>query len=558
MPPHPHAPSNPYARRWHGALLAVAWVLLAVGCTRTPQAATNAEHAATQPIAGGSLSWGVESEPATLNPHLNTQAKVYLILRNSYESLLARDADGGLLPWLAASWQVSEDRRSITFKLRADVKFSDGSVLDAATVARNFAALNDPAYTAGTPHAAFAALIEQTQVVDPLTVQIRLKRVYAPFLGFAASLPLLSAAAFDSPQLKAGGPTIAGTGPFVLKSYQPGQQIRFERNPDYHWAPSTAGHQGPAYLQQLSYRFLPEPSVRIGALLSGQVQVIEGVPGQDAEALQQNPQYHYLHGLNIGTPYSLYFNASRAPASDVQVRRALIEGLDIDTLVQTIYRGQRSRAWGIASPLDPLYQPGLEHSYGKQAEQANALLDAAGWQQRDAEGFRSRQGKRLTLQLLDTPLLQRDQREILLLAIQAQARQTLGVELRYERIDIGLYFQRVLAGDYDVLANSTVDVDGHAIDNHYLPLGEGGFLNMNRVSPPALRQALEAAAASDDTAERRRQYAQAQNIILRQHYLTLPLYIPEDQIVATRQVHGLRFRPLHQLPENAYDVWVAP
>lgn len=532
---------------------------LAGACARAPQPASTPtnQDAQTQPVPGGTLSWGVEIEPTTLNPHLNGQAKTYLLLRNSYESLLTRSADGGFVPWLASAWEVGDGGRSIAFTLRSDVRFSDGSALDAATVARNFAALRDPAYTAGTPHADLTHLIETIETPDPQHLRITLKRAYAPFLGFAANLPLLAASAFAHPQLKAGGPGIAGTGPFVIRRYQPGQQLEFVRNPNYRWAPATASHQGPAYLERLIYRFLPESSVRIGALLSGQVEVIEGVPGQEAAALQADPRFSYQRALNIGTPYTLYFNATRAPSADLQLRKALVEGLDIDVLVQSIYRGQRRRAWGIASPIDPLYDGSLEHRYGNQPAQANALLDQAGWGARDTAGFRLRDGQRLRLDLLDTTALLRDQREVLLLAIQAQARQRLGVDLHFQPLDFGQYVNRLLAGDYGVLSNSTVEVDGRAIDSHYLPVADGGFLNMVRTTPPALAQLLRAAAASADPSERRRLYAQAQRLILREQYLALPLYLPEDQIVSARHVHGLGFRALYQLPENAYDVWLS-
>ncbi|MFT4197342.1 MAG: ABC transporter substrate-binding protein, partial [Pseudoxanthomonas sp.] len=368
---------------------------------------------------------------------------------------------------------------------------------------------------------------------------------------------LLASSAFDSPDLKAGGPGIAGTGPFVIKRYQPGQQIEFERNPNYRWAPANAAHQGPAYLDRVVYRFLPESSVRVGALLSGQVDVIEGVPGQEAAVLRDNPQFQYQRALNPGTPFSLFFNVERAPTDDAQVRQALVEGLDIDTLVQSIYRGQRTHAWGITSPVDPFYDAAIEKSYGNHPEQANALLDAAGWRARDAEGFRVRDGKRLSIALLDTPFLLRDQRDVLLLAVQAQARQRLGVELRFEQIDAGSYLNRLLGGDYGALSNSNASPDGLDIENHYLPQGQGGFLNFSRSNAPPLRQWLSAAAATGDVAERKRLYAQLQKFALRQQYLALPLYQPEDQIVAARRVHGTGFRPFYRLPENAYDVWVA-
>ncbi|MFT4192765.1 MAG: ABC transporter substrate-binding protein [Comamonas sp.] len=510
-----------------------------------------------QPTAGGSLTWGVETEPATLNPQFNGQDKVVLLLRNSFESLLARTPDGGFQPWLASAYQVSADGKTLTFTVREGVKFSDGQALDAAAVARNFRALLDPAYTSesGTL-AAHGARIAAVETPDARTVRITLKQAYAPFLAFAGSLPLLSPASFDKPSIKSGGPEIAGTGPFILKRYQKGQQIEFERNPDYAWAPPYASHQGPAYLERVTYRFLSESSVRTGALLSGQVDVIEGISGNDARLFKDQPGYSYIKALNTGTPYSLFLNVDYGPTQDVRVRRALLEGLDIGPLLQSIYRGERTRTWGITSPIDPFYDARIEGSYGNNPALANQLLDEAGWTARDAQGYRSKNGQRLTIELVQAQATVRDQRDVLLQAVQAQARQKLGVDFKLNYVDAGTYTEARKSGRFGSIANSNTPPDGIDIEYHYLPLGQGGAINYSRSADPKLGQWLRAAAATHDVAERKRLYGELQHYALKEQALAVPLYEPEDQIAAAAHVQGLRFRPFFNLPETPYDVWL--
>ena len=240
--------------------------------------------AAEQPRSGGSLTYGVETEPAPLNPQLNGQSKAEVTLRNVWESLLARRTDGSFVPWLATGYEVSPDGKIYRFSLRRDVTFSNGEKLDANAVAENFRQVQDPKYCAGTSICALSARIASVETPDNDTVVITLKQGYAPFLSFAAKLQILAPASWHSPQLKAGGKEIAGTGPFIIESYEKGQQLTLVRNPNYHWAPATAHHQGPAYLERVTYRFLPESSVRTGALLSGQLDVIEGISGNDASS----------------------------------------------------------------------------------------------------------------------------------------------------------------------------------------------------------------------------------------------------------------------------------
>ncbi|AUW46046.1 ABC transporter substrate-binding protein [Rhizobium leguminosarum] len=508
-----------------------------------------------KPVSGGKLTWGVETEPATLNPQLNGQDKTKLLLRNAYESLLARTADGGYVPWLATEYKISEDGKTYTFKLRSDVTFTDGQKLNAEAVVTNFTKLKDAAYS-GSVSAGPVSRIEEVKAVDDDTVSFTLKQVYAPFLDYVASLEILSPAAFASSQLKSGGPEIAGTGPFILKRYAKGQEIQFAKNPSYNWAPKNAAHQGSAYLDDVTYRFLPESSVRAGALTSGQVDVIEGISGNDAALFKENADFSYQTALNTGTPYSLFLNVTWGPTQDIAVRKALVASIDVDAVLTAVYRGERTRAWGITSPIDPqFYDKSIEKTYGADAKLANRLLDEAGWTTRDAEGFRSKDGKRLTIEVVQAQATVRDQRDVLLQALQAQARQNAGIDLAIIFVDAGTYTDRRKTGQFGSIANSNTPTDAIDIEYHYLPLDKGGTINYSRAAAPELLQWLNEAASTLDNKKRFELYAGLQRFAIVDQAYALPLYEPEDQVAAADYVKGITFRPFKQLPESAYDIW---
>ncbi|RKP57907.1 ABC transporter substrate-binding protein [Pararobbsia silviterrae] len=509
-----------------------------------------------RPVSGGTLTWGVETLPTTLNPQLNGQDKVALLLRNTYESLLAQKPDGSFVPWLATRYDVSADGKTYTFTLRDDVKFTDGAPFDAQAVARNILIARDLSYSSLSVLPLIIAHVADVKTPDARTVVITLHEPYTPFLTTIGRLPLLSPRAFGLPDVKAGGTDIAGTGPFILTRYVKGQEVEFARNPDYRWAPATAGHQGPAYLDRVVYRFLPESSVRLGALLSGQVDVIEGLSGNDAKRVRNNPDYTYRHALNTGTPFSLFFNTTYGPTQDLNVRRALLEGLDATALVQSIYRGERTRAWGITSPIDPLYDKRIEGTYGNNPTLANTLLDQAGWSARDAAGYRTKQGARLSISVIEDQSTLRDQRGVLLQALQAQARQRLGVDLQIQVVDIGTWYDDYKSGKYGVFANSNTPPDAIDIEYHWLPFEHGGVINLSRASAPELASWLQAAARSQDTAERKKLYGTLQDFAIKQQAYALPLYEPEDEIAAAKAVQGVGFRSFAQMPENAYDIWL--
>ncbi|EJN04984.1 ABC transporter substrate-binding protein [Phyllobacterium sp. YR531] len=533
-------------RQYFLPLIAAAGTTFAAGVTQAADAT---------PVTGGALVWGVETDPATLNPQLNGQDKTKLLLRNVFESLLSRTADGGYVPWLANEYRISDDGKTYTFTLRDGVTFTDGEKLDAAAVVKNFTRLKDAAYS-GSASAGPVSKVADAKALDAHTVELTLSEVYAPFLDFAASLEILSPKAFDSAQLKSGGTEIAGTGPFILKRYVKGQDIHFVKNAAYNWAPKTAAHQGPAYLDEVTYRFLPESSVRTGALSSGQVDVIEGISGNDAGLFKDNPDFTYQNALNTGTPYSLFLNVTYGPTQDVKVRKALLAAVDVDAVLKSVYRGERTRAWGITSPIDAqFYDKTIEGAYGTDPKLANQLLDEAGWSARDGEGFRTKDGKRLSIEIVQAQATVRDQRNVLLEAVQAQARQNAGIDLSVSYVDAGTYTDRRKTGQFGSIANSNTPTDAIDIEYHYLPIDQGGSINYSRASAPELLTWLKAAASTLDAKERFALYAKLQRFAIIEQAYALPLYEPEDQIAAASYVKGISFRQFKQLPESAYDIW---
>jgi len=412
-----------------------------------------ADPAPAGPVKGGELAFAVDTEPVSFDIHVSQQDITGTILRNVFDSLVYQDEKGGFRPWLAESWEVADDLRSYTFKLRKDVKFSDGEAFDAEAVKANFDRIADPA-TKSQLAATLLGPYDGTEVVDPHTVKVRFKQAFAPFLQ-AASTPYLG---FYSPKtikengsrLGSGGPVDVGTGPFVFSSYTKGQSATLTRNPDYAWAPEGAANTGAAHLDKVTIRFLPESSVRVGSLTSGQVHLSYAIPPSDVKSLEGNKKVELDRKDAAGSNYSIFLNASKAPLNDEKVRKALQRGIDIDTHVKTLYSGEYKRAWSPLSPATSGYDKSLENSWPYDAAQANKLLDEAGWTGRDSEGYRTKDGRRLTV---DWPLLPasfiREKRDVLGQAFQADLKK-LGVEAKRPQNDIGTYIATVYGGKADL------------------------------------------------------------------------------------------------------------
>ncbi|MEU1606255.1 ABC transporter substrate-binding protein [Micromonospora matsumotoense] len=535
--------------------LAVAAVLaVAAGCAT---ATTPAVEAAGQPRSGGALTWAVETEPITLNPHQYAQAKARLLVWNSFEALLTYDDRGALVPWLATGWQVTPDGLRYTLSLRAAVTFTDGTPFDAAAVKANIDKLREPGYA---PAVAAVQLrhLKAVEVVDPRTVRLTLTAPDVLILDFLASpqgAQVSPRSLREARNLKAGGVDVVGTGPFVLDRYVPGQELHYRRNPGYDWAPPTATHTGPAHLDEITYRFLKESAVRVGALTSQQVQLIEGVPATDQPLITGNPRLRLTRELNSGSAYSYYLNVSHAPFDDLRVRQAFREAVDVDTVLASVYRDTATRAWSVVSPSSPLYDKRLEGSYGGDTARANRLLDQAGWATRDADGYRTRNGRRLTVRLVQAAPYVRDRRDVLAQAVQAAVKQSAGIDLKVSLVDQGTAQQAFERNEYEVFDNSRADTDAGAALN--LLLHSGGGINRTRINDPQLDRLLEAGQAIADPTRRAAGYADLQQRVVADQALALPLYAPADQIAASTAVGGVRFEPTAGVPASAYDLWIA-
>ncbi|MFI9638832.1 ABC transporter substrate-binding protein [Micromonospora sp. NPDC051925] len=535
-------------------LAAVAVLALAAGCAT---ATTPAVEAAGQPRSGGALTWAVETEPITLNPHQYAQAKARLLVWNSFESLLTYDNQGKLVPWLATGWQAAPDGLSYTLPLRAGVTFTDGTPFDAAAVKANFDKLREPGYA---PAVAAVQLrnLKAVEVVDPHTVRLTLIAPDVLVLDFLASpqgAQVSPKSLREAKNLKAGGVDVVGTGPFVLDRYVPGQELHYTRNPGYDWAPPTATHTGPAHLDEITYRFLKESAVRVGALTSNQVQLIEGVPATDQPLITGNPRLRLTRELNSGSAYAYYFNVSRAPFDDLRVRQAFREALDVDTVLSSVYQDTAIRAWSVVSPSSPLYDKRLEGSYGGDAARANSLLDQAGWTGRDADGYRTRDGRRLTVRLVQAAPYVRDRRDVLAQAVQAAVKQSAGIDLKISLVDQGTSQQAFEKNEYEVFDNSRADTDAGAALN--LLLHSDGGINRTRINDPQVDKLLEAGQSSTDQSRRVAIYADLQQRVVADQALALPLYAPADQIAASTAVGGVCFEPTAGVPASAYDLWIA-
>ncbi|MFC3692341.1 ABC transporter substrate-binding protein [Chenggangzhangella methanolivorans] len=512
---------------------------------------------AEQPKPGGSLTFGVTTEPACFNPQRSEQQNSFIVIRNFVDSLVAKNADGRFLPWLATSWTISPDGKTYDFKLRDDVTFHDGEKFDAEALKFNFDFIKEPANTNAAGQLLLA--YEKSEVLSPTELRVTLKRPDSALLEAFSSIRLgiLSPKALKSgDRLCSGGPALAGTGPFVFQSYTRGQSVQLKRNEAYRWAPGYAAHQGPAYLDTATIRFLPEYSVRAGALSSDQVDVIEGVQPIDVALFKGQPGFQFLVGPSgAQTSFTFNINYTIPPADDVRVRRALRDGGDIAGLVQGVYLGTVRRAWSNIGPENPFYNKALEGSWGNDPKKANAILDEAGWTGRDAEGFRIKDGKRLTIEVGYPQPFVRDNRDVLIQGLQAQLRKNLGFDLKLRIITAGEWAQQREKATWTIYPNTFLPAD--AAQELQSNIGEQGFIRAAAAKgDKELFRLINAALAATDVEEKKQLVDAAQKRAVDEAFI-VPLFSANYQLAAKDTVRGLSFEAQLDSPSSLHDVWLA-
>jgi len=526
------------ARRAGWLALATAAAIALAGCSGT---ATDTGTSA--PVDGGTITVGIDSDPGSqFNIHVSAADISALVLRNVFDSLVVQDADGSFKPWLAESWEISDDGLSYTFHLRDGVKFTDGEVFDAAAVKANFDHVVDPAtksqYAASLlGGSAYAG----TEVVDDHTVVVKLSRPFAPllqglsttYLGFIAPDVL----ATKADQLAAGGPGITvGTGPWILKNYVAGQEIDFAKNPDYDWGPGNATHTGAVHPDELVYKILPEGSVRAGALTSGEIDVAENVSPADVPTLQGDASITISSVDAPGLPWSIFLNHSKGLFQDKAVRQAFQRGIDISSAVGAVYDGLYDRAWSVLSPTTPGgYDASLEGTWEYDPDLANEILDEAGWTQRDADGYRTKDGQRLSVHWTATST--REDRATLIAAFQADLKK-IGFELVIDQLDVGAYLDRLMGGNYDIVDWSFVRPDADILRLHlYSKLAP--IQNASWVNDPHVDEWVTEASEETDPDARAATYEQVQQWVIDDAAI-VPVYVPGNITATAGTVGGVR------------------
>lgn len=466
----------------------------------------------TEPVAGGTLNWAIEGAnlgDGHMDPHSSQLDVSAYVNRATLDSLVYLTPEGAFTPWLAERWEISADGKTYTFTLRQDVMFSDGTPFDAAAVKANFDHIvAESTNSAQADDMLGGELYVGTEVTDQFTAVVRFAEPFAPFLTNASTafLGMYSPAvlASDPEALRAGGPDVSvGSGPFVMTEFVANDRIVYERNADYAWAPDGFEVTDLA-INTLNVNIVPEASVRLAALESGELDLATGLTPNLLENVPENIEVTSVS--SPGLPYSLFINATNGVFADPLVREAFALGINIGDAVDSVFFGQRDQAWSILTPTTPnAYDASLEGQRAFDQAAAEALLDEAGWTDRNSAGYRTRDGEELSATWYSwTPISEEHKN---LASLFANDLKSIGFKLEHKIVEPAEYNEQYGAGTYDITDWDFASADANILRSH---LHSEGFQNASRVADVELDALLDEAAAGTDPAQRAALYAQVQ------------------------------------------------
>lgn len=495
---------------------------------------------------GGTFTYGLDQSPETIDPEVTTYAVTNKININTVDPLIWQAPDLTYVPGVAEAWEVAADAKAYTFHIRKDVKFHDGTPVNADAVKFSWDRIMNPETKSKTAIGQMGSFT-QAVVVDEFTVRAEFSAPYAPFLDSVSQsyCSPISPTAVE----KYGADfahNLVGTGPFMLKEWVENDHVTLVKNPDYNWAPTIFGHQGPAYLDEIVFKIITDGATRTGTLQSGETDGIDSVAQKDVSLFAGDGDYTVVNAPVAGIPWCFALNTEKSPTNDLAVRQALNYGIDKATIVSTLLFDQNPQAYGPMTAATLGFDPSLAEMYPYDPDKANQILDEAGWV-KGSDGIRAKDGQPARISMYtptsDTtpPLIQAQWKDI-------------GVDVDIQQMDYNALIPIVTKGDANLGAIGWIQADPDVV--RYLLYSKNidtGY-GWTRFRSTELDGLIDSAAATPDQEQRKQLYVQLQKLTM-DNALIVPVYDLAAIYALKSYVKNFRVDTRGWYPW-LYDVWM--
>jgi peptide/nickel transport system substrate-binding protein len=478
-----------------------------------PAAATAAPG---NPTSGGSLVYARNMDTRTLDPAFSGQLSERYALYMIYNTLVAYDKDFNIVPDLAASWDIGDDGKSITFHLQPNVKFHDGTACDAAAVKWNLDRILDPS-TNSPLRGQLQPPLQQVDVVDATTVKLTSSTAWRPLLAALGERPgfIVSPTAAQSAGANFGQKPV-GSGPFKFVEWVPDSHITVQKFADY-W------NKGKPYLDQVEIRHVPDGQVQLSMIQTGEAQLIDSVDPSILSTIQ-NVQGIIVEELKSGRFWGTQCHSDIPPFNNADLRQAVAYATDRDAVRNVSFAGTGRPAthplgsgWAYDSSLD-------SQGFALDLDKAKAALDRSGV------------GNQALMFVNSNDRVQQNMAQVL-----QSTYQKIGLNVQLGSVAAADSFARVKDGTINwTLTNwaPRADPDGLLRILWY----STGFQNTTHFNMPQVDQLLDQAAGIFDTKQAAPIYHQVEQLVVQEASYTFTVW-PSEFAARRSNVQGFVYYP---------------
>lgn len=530
-------------------LLLIFIILLAAllnACTESPS--TNKSPISKESIAttGDAIVEGTIGEASTLIPILASDSASHSVAAQIYNGLVKYDKNLNLVNDLTERFHISNDGLVITFYLRKDVKWHDGTLFTSRDVLYTYRVVIDP--KTPTAYAEDFKQVKSISALDDFTVKITYATPFAPALA-SWTMNILPAHLLDGKDITksslARNPV--GTGPYCFKEWIAGQKIVLEANNNY--------FEGRPYIDRYIYRIIPDSSTMYMELKSGAIDLMNLTPVQYS---RQTVSRQFLSDFNkFRYPSSGYlymgYNLRHPLFADKRVRQALTAAINKDELIHGVLFGMGQKAFGPIVPGRWAYNPSIK-DIDYDPQQAIKLLAQSGWKEKNSDGILVRRDnvadvhgkvvetmKPFTFTILTN---QGNQQRLMTAQIIQQRLKSIGVDVKIRIVEWATFLKEFVdKGNFEVVLlawNTSQDPD--MFDVWHSSKTNPGELNFIGYKNAEVDRLLIEGRSTFDIEKRKKAYFRIQEILADEQPYTF-LYVPDALPVVSSRVRGVEAAP---------------
>lgn len=457
-------------------------------------------------------------ETQSMDPHAVEDTASHWINNQIYDGLVRRTDDMGVEPALAEAWEFVDDR-TVEFYLREGVLFHNGEEFTASDVEFTYQRLLDPDESWAGASRLSMVDYENIEVVDDYTIRIP---TYEPFAAILTYLAHSSSFIISEAGVEEHGSDFfsnpVGTGPFKLAEWDRGSAVHLERFDD-HW-------RGPAELERLTFRAVPEDGNRTIELETGGVHVAQDIPTQDLDRLRDHDSVDLYEYEALRLNY-LVLNSQMEPFDNQQVRQALHYATDHEELAEVAFGELGSPAQGFMNSAIFGFNPDV-YMYPRDMERAAELLAEAGYE----DGFE------MTISINDD-----DERQTMAEILASQWAE-IGIDVSIEVMEWGAFLDYTAAGNHDLgmLAWLASTGDPHHALYSNAHSGNIGAANRAYIDNSEIDELLELGQNEPDQDTRAEIYGEVQEL-LSDYAAWIPIADDREAVGVLSNVTNFQFSP---------------